>query len=540
MCFIYVAASVLQAASKSSFALFWSERARCPVHRPSNCAFAAHIAALTTAAPFTNRLLQYITHYMSSLARSGTVDRGRAQRARYLGEDDPSDVDDDDSSDARVTMGQEPPEPPEPPLLELDACGLVVKFTPPSGATLANILLHAEGGVVRYYCPKTKSFVAKSFGAAPLGYYVLKSSEVGQQQQVVAQDGLMEGKVSATIYYRSTSMGGWPDSPHSNTLELARPAKPCAPCVSPAAAVSRDIVTRVRKDQVVVSYALPALSFKGSVKVEGGGTINYVQQLHKNPTITEAHLVTSFADFFSSVPKKGSRPVQLPPHLQGPNGDWMIRGQEKRLRFGLPATDVEYRISVAAFNGVGWSDFSEATKVRLSNHVPMAPCAPTLTEIGEDSVRVHFTRPPYNSSITSGCINILMNVVPGGPKLYYSTTDSTTDAFSEDAWYANAYSTGRLVSAADYDTGTCGMPWWKTCCVVTGLAPNTEYEVKALGVNGYGASPVSAPTRFKTLPSDVEITGVQTADKRDEEAKKHAVDVDAADEPVAKRAKSES
>ena len=51
---------------------------------------------------------------MSSLARSGTVDRGRAQRARYLGEDDPSDVDDDDSSDARVTMGQETPEPPEP------------------------------------------------------------------------------------------------------------------------------------------------------------------------------------------------------------------------------------------------------------------------------------------------------------------------------------------------------------------------------------------------------------------------------------------
>ena len=120
---------------------------------------------------------------MSSLARSGTVDRGRAQRARYLGEDDPddpSDLDDDDSSDARVTMGQEPP---EPPLLELDACGLVVKFTPPSGATLAKLLLHAEGGVKREYCTKTKSFVAKSFGAAPLGYYVIKSPEVGQQQQ---------------------------------------------------------------------------------------------------------------------------------------------------------------------------------------------------------------------------------------------------------------------------------------------------------------------------------------------------------------------
>ena len=142
---------------------FWSERARCPVHRPSSGAFAAHIAALTTAAPFTNRLLPYIAYYMSSLARSGTVDRGRAQRARYLGEDDPSDLDDDDSSDARVTMGKETP---EPPLLELDACGLVVKFTPPSGATLAMILLHAEGGVsdeARYYCPKTKSLLREAF-----------------------------------------------------------------------------------------------------------------------------------------------------------------------------------------------------------------------------------------------------------------------------------------------------------------------------------------------------------------------------------------
>ena len=141
-------------------------------------------------------------------------------------------------------------------------------------------------------------------------------------------------------------------------------------------------------------------------------------------------------------------------------------------------------------------------------------------------------------------MNILMNVVPGGQKLYYSTTDDLLG----DMWNKreNAYSTGRLISVADYnrqsghyDEDTCAMPWWKTCCVVTGLAPNTEYEVKALGVNGYGDGPASAPTRFKTLPGEVEVTGVQTADERDEEAKKHAIDVDAADEPVAKRVKSE-
>ena len=43
--------------------------------------------------------------------------------------------------------------------------------------------------------------------------------------------------------------------------------------------------------------------------------------------------------------------------------------------------------------------------------------------------------------------------------------------------------------------------------------------------------------KFKTLRSEVEVRGVQTADERDEEAKKRAVDVDADDEPEAKRAK---
>ena len=340
----------------------------------------------------------------------------------------------------------------------------------------------------------------------------------------------MEGKVSATIYYRSTSMGGWPDSPHSNTLELARPAKPCAPCVSPAGALL-NIVKKIRYSQseVVVTYALPALSFKGSVKVEGGGTISYVRHVQKRAEFTYADLVPSFAEFFSPASREQDR---LKFSLQHTGVEYPVE------------TDVEFSISVAAFNGVGWSDFSEATKVRLLNHVPMAPCAPTLTEIGEDSVRVHFTRPPTDSTIPTRCMNIMMNVVPGGPKLYYSTTDDLIG----DMWLKreNAYSTGRLISVADYnrvcgdyDQDTCAMPWWKTCCVVTGLAPNTEYEVKALGVNGYGDGPASDPTRFKTLPSDVEITGVQTQDERDEEAKKHAVDVDAADEPVAKRVKSE-
>ena len=56
----------------------------------------------------------------------------------------------------------------------------------------------------------------------------------------------------------------------------------------------------------------------------------------------------------------------------------------------------------------------------------------------------------------------------------------------------------------------------------------------AISTAGY----TSPATTFKTLPGEVEVTGVQTQDERDAEAKKRAVDVDAddSDEPEAKQA----
>ena len=96
----------------------------------------------------------------------------------------------------------------------------------------------------------------------------------------------------------------------------------------------------------------------------------------------------------------------------------------------------------------------------------------------------------------------------------------------------------KLISTTDpnYDENRCRLSRLLGV-VVQGLAPNTEYEVNVLGVNGFGWGPASPPVKFKTLRSEVEVTGVQTADERDEEAKKRAVDVDADDEPEAKRAK---
>ena len=144
-------------------------------------------------------------------------------------------------------------EPPEPPVLTFGARGLVVEFVPPNGAVNAAIYLHVEGGAKLYYCPAAKSFVAD--GASN------KMPELdGRKREIVVKKGLGEGKVSATICYRAANeMGCGPESPHSNTCHLARPAKPCAPQVTP-----------VGKDQVHVEFALPALSSKASVKVEEG------------------------------------------------------------------------------------------------------------------------------------------------------------------------------------------------------------------------------------------------------------------------------
>ena len=479
---------------------------------------------------------------MSSLARSGTVDRGRAQRARYLGEDDPddpSDLDDDDSSDASVTMGKETP---EPPLLELDACGLVVKFTPPSGATLAKLLLHAEGGVsdeARYYSPKTKSFVA----ARPFEW----GFRIGTgQQQVVAEDGLIEGKVSVTIGYRSANMEDC--AARSNTLELARPAAaPCAPRVKPCAR---------KHDRALVGFALPALSFKASVKVEvtppergvlfvagrhvdaasividngaeGGGNVYHVVPSSLAPPQEFKMSLAPEAIVSHLVPGLSSPPNAFIGADRFGQGCFEVILPNVRTN-RLPGTDgFDYHISVAAFNGVAWSDFGPATTVSdWFGKEFIAPSAPTLTEIGEDCVRVNFTSPPYDHEFES--INakvkmkVVMRVVAGGPVLYYNGDGGlicTTDA--------------------NFNEKTCQLDSAKvTSCVVGGLAPNTEYEVNVLAVNDVGDGPASEPTRFKTLPGEVEVTGVQTADERDEEAKKHAIDVDAADEPVAKRVKSE-
>jgi len=72
--------------------------------------------------------------------------------------------------------------------------------------------------------------------------------------------------------------------------------------------------------------------------------------------------------------------------------------------------DAEYAVSVAAFNGAGWSPFGPVAKIRIADHAPLAPAAPTLTKIREDGVDVHFTRPP--APISTG---LLVNPLKARP-----------------------------------------------------------------------------------------------------------------------------
>jgi hypothetical protein len=187
----------------------------------------------------------------------------------------------------------------------------------------------------------------------------------------------------------------------------------------------------------------------------------------------------------------------------------------------LPASDVVYRVSVAAFNGVAWSDFGPTTKVRLLDHVPVAPAAPTLSRIEDDRVCVILTSAPAADDASTGYVTVPSITVvmrfPGGQVLYYNRSDH------------------RLISPADanYNKEPCLLR--STSVHVQGLAPNTEYSVSVRAHNAFGFGPESPPTKFKTLPSEIEVAGVQTAQERDSEAMKRALDVDAADEPEKKR-----
>ena len=68
---------------------------------------------------------------------------------------------------------------------------------------------------------------------------------------------------------------------------------------------------------------------------------------------------------------------------------------------------------------------------------------------------------------------------------------------------------------------------------IKGLQPDTTYTVSVQAMNSFGCSPKSPPTTVTTDKSDIEVVRVRSAEERDADLIKDAVDVDA----PAKRAK---
>ena len=380
-----------------------------------------------------------------------------------------------------------------PPSLAFGDKGLVVTFTPPSDVSHAALYLHVDGDKLFYDGDKKKLLAPGELGNA-------LSARPRRPNKVVVSGRLKGGKpITATVCYRGPAAFAFsPESTHSNSVVAALPLVPGAPLVEPYKACG-----------VSVRFVAPPRCFRVAIRVvdTASGDVYRVEEYAGNDVYVCVLGLTGPGT--SRVP---IRTIEVDDHT---------RQQTKHIR--LCAPNIEYAISLAAFNGVAWSGFGAESRINLADHVPLVPCAPLIDTIGEDSAIVRFSPPPSKLS-AHGSQVVLAFREDGAPaaaaRYFCSNRDELVggDPRRNAVGLLNPKKHGRAIR-------------------VRGLAAATVYEVTVIGVNQYGWSEPSTPNTFTTLPGEVEVTGVQTQDERDAEAKKRAVDVDAddSDEPEAKR-----
>ena len=171
----------------------------------------------------------------------------------------------------------------------------------------------------------------------------------------------------------------------------------------------------------------------------------------------------------------------------------------------LPTTT--YTVTAVALNTFGESLPSPATTYRAADHVPDAPCAPEVEVIGDSSVQVAYAVPECTHS----------NVISKGAVICF---EACGNRFALDR------KTQQLVLwQGDYtnlnlrvcDTGRV---------TIKGLAPDTTFDVSVYAVNPCGMSSQSPKTTIITDKSEVEVTHVKSAEERDAELIKEALDVE--------------
>ena len=347
--------------------------------------------------------------------------------------------------------------------------------------THAVVRLHEAGGATRMYDAASEKVLPAGEKGRAVTLKEPEESETPARKSLIAT-GLEGGTFEATVAFRRADDVDWgPTSPRSAPLVRAVPLACGAPLIEP-----------VSDTEIRVHFAVPkGCMFGDVVFYEDGASVG-------------RHVA-----FDTCTLRQAGE--------TGPTFGGMKRGKIIVVK-GL-SSEISYTVRVNGHNGIGWGPWSSPSKpIKLADHQPPAPSAPVVDRITADSARV------FCAVLTNCRASIGFLAVGTGIEL-----------FVDHGW---GNELRPLAGALSSSRHAC----YKGV-VVPGLSADTEYAVAYCQKNDFGWSPYSPRTKFRTL-SDVEITGTRTREERDEELKRHAVDVDDTDDEMspekpAKRGKLE-
>jgi len=355
---------------------------------------------------------------------------------------------------------------------------------PTNGETHAAIHLHEAGGATRMYDAASKTVLPAGEKGRAVTLTLPGQSQPPARKSLIAT-GLGHGTFEATVAFRRADDFDWgPTSPRSAPLVRALPLACGAPLLEP-----------VSSTEMRVHFAVPQGCRSGDVIFYEAGAFTGRSVAPGTCTLRKA------GETGPTFGVKGGKTIVV-----------------KRL-----SSTISYTVRVAAHNGIGWGPWSPPSKpMKLRDFLPPVPSAPVVDQISSDSARVFCA------------------VLP-------TCTHATVTFVAVDTGIELAVDHGSGNKLVPLGTaGATASP--RAACykgfVVSGLSADTEYAVAYSQYGGFGWSPSYSPrTKIRTLSSDVIITGTKTREERDEELKRHAVDVDADDdtspEKPAKRGKLE-
>ena len=377
---------------------------------------------------------------------------------------------------------------PAAPVLILEDSVVRISFDAPAGSSVA--LIHVFSDV---FGKQLYDYAAdeKKGWLLPSGQTSGKAVPLTSRTKSVTVNNF-EGGVAyaATISFRGAADIDWgPASPKSAPLTILLPVAPQAPLLEPISS------TGMR-----VYFVKPPHCDKVDIIFHDGTSTHRV-----NPSLT-----------------------------LGPTSSGDAIGMELSARPSIDVTNLSknlsYSVALKAHN-VCWGPrgpWSKPLKLGNADFLPAPPCEPVLSAITQHSVRVKFS------------------LLPGNPR-----------TGSECSFASIVFKHGTETKVVDFATRTLVAPETtppipasqsRFGLVVSSLLPDTNYQVSLKARNAFGWSEPGPFSTFRTLrsrrriavsSSDVQLIGTRTAEERDAELRKNAVDVDAADAdaPKAKRAK---